>query len=1097
MIKNLRILTILIALVCSLAALAVTNYSCDFENAADRARWTLNQATPSTYSQLSNKWYIGEPGNNDPTGSYGLYISDNNGASGHYVNKGCWTFAFDTIALDHLSTADDYTIIFDYCGMGNIGSNFDGIYLLWIPMTDPDTGDSIKVMSIATSSGSIPSTYENYVIQLQPQAHIDYVGGAMTWKQCVATIPNKKCDGKLHYLAFVWTNGGLTPQQPGGMVDNISIMDTRPCDEPKNLMLDIHGNVSTFSWAGTADEYEVLAYSYETEQWFGPTIVSGTSIDFSGLPVGQTDFIVRSKCQDDLYSLKATISKLIYYPDEMCVDYLNLDNATCYTGKMSSSDNTHTFNTFTKGAPVDHGPAQMSSRHTIHFDRSELEPRTGFKAHTIPDGELASVRLGNWDRNSEAERIEFSFEVDTINYPVLLLKYMPILEAPGHDDKANPRFRLDILIGNKSIGECGRADFSCDDVYDKTNKVLLPGAEQQGWHITPGAEAQANGSDVVWKEWTTVGVNLRDSNYTGKKLMARLTTLDCTQSGHCGYAYFTLGCSDGQLQGMKCDAINPEFMAPDGFVYRWIYAYNEKYRKDDGSVDEQYVLSRSQKYEAGYHDDSLYVVDCMFVQDTTCYFSLYASTLATNPVPVSSYKVADMNCDNNSYNMLLDASKSYIQEIDHVTGDTLISTRHKIQYYEWDFGDGQKAYDPVVNHSFFADETKDSTYTVTLTTRYLTCEETQTITFTLSPIEHYTDSTIAYLCDADKASGKGYTWRGKNYKDYVELDSVVIVSTTACDTIHYFSLREPHRDTVTTMIFDYETYNFHGTSYNKAGVYHYVSGDCDTADVLNLSIYETLKAELLTTNYIACQGDPSIAMDVQITRGKSRLFSNVFEDSTLIAPIHREDIPYVGLTPNIVIPIPTDLYPNIYKAVLTLHDTLPEQDVNMPYTLEMRYPATVLAQRWNDVLAVKNAEYNDINNPGDGFDFRDFQWYKNGEPIPGATLSFLFIDGGLDFSATYSAEITRADGQKLMTCNFTPTKVEQVSPIPSLLPIGTNVTVQGKGKARWFSPLGLSVSEQDYNNSTITTPNAVGTYLLQLAPDENQTAPHTYRVVIY
>lgn len=1093
--KHCRILTLLITALVTLSAHAVKNYSCDFETATERARWTLNPvANQSQLEKLANKWYIGEPGNHGQTGSNGLYISDDNGATAHYTNKGCWVFAYDTIALDHLSTTDDYTISFDYCAMGNVASNFDGIYLLWIPVVDPDTGDSIKVASIATSAG-IPPIYEDYIIELQPKSMISYVGGTITWKTCIATIPNKQCDGTKHYLAFVWANTSAREQEPGGMIDNIAIMDTRPCDAPTKLALDIEGNVATLTWEGTADEYEVTAYSYETSTWFGPTIVTGKTTSFAGLPVGQTDFTVRAKCQADLYSLKTSISKLVYYPDEMCVDYLNLDKASCYVNKTSPSS-TINFNDFAKVVPVDDGPAMEESRHTIHFDRSEKEQRTGFQAKTIPDGELASVRLGNWHNQNEAERIEYSFLVDTINYPVLLLKYMPILEAPGHEDKANPRFKLDIRIGNKTIGECGQADFNCNDVYNKTTKQLLPGAAEQGWHITPKDVAQLS-ADVVWKDWTTVGVNLKDPEYQGQKLTVRLTTHDCTAGAHCGYAYFTLGCSDGQLKGMKCDTINPVFEAPDGFVYRWMYAYNEIYRKDDGSVDEKYILGRNQKYEAGYHDDSLYVVDCMFVQDTTCYFSLYASTLATNPVPVAKKSVVDMNCEENTYNVRFDATKSYVEEIDHVTGDTLVSTRHKIQYYEWDFGDGQKSYDPIIKHTFKASETKDSVYTVTLTTRYLTCEETEVISFVLAPIEHYSDSTIAYLCDADKDSGKGYTWRGKNYKDYVELDSVVIVSTTACDTIHYFSLREPHRDTVTTMIFDYETYNFHGTEYNKQGVYHYISESCDTAAVLNLSIYETLRAELLTTNYIACQGDPSIAMDVQITRGKSRLFSNVFEDSTLIEPIHRADIPYVGLTPNIVIPIPVDLYPNIYKATLTLHDTLPEQDINMPYTLEMRYPATVLAQRWNDVLAVKNSEHNDIYNPGEGYDFRDFQWYKNGEPIPGATLSFLFIDGGLDFSATYSAEVTRADGQTLMTCNFTPIKVEQISPIPSLLPLGSTIPVQGVGKARWFSPLGLSVSEQNYDNSTISTPHAVGTFLLQLSSDDETTMPKTYRVVIY
>ncbi len=1089
--KHCRILSTLLFILLASSLQAVTGYSCDFETAEARNRWTLNPTANQTiYNQLTNKWYIGENGNNDVVGQYGLYISDDNGANAHYSNNACWVVAYDTIALDKLSTDDDYILTFDYCGMGNVASLMDGLYVLWVPY------EEIAVNSIATFAG-IPSAYENYIVQLQPKANMDYVGGTQTWKQCEAAIENKNCDGTLHVLAFVWANTSAMTQQPGGMIDNIAILDTRPCDEPANLSLTIQGNVSTLNWTGTASEYEVTAYAYETNTWYGPTVVQTTTASFAGLPMGQTDFIVRAKCSEDLYSLKTSISKLVYYADEMCVDYLNLDNASCYIGKMQNSSNTHDFNSFTKVAPVDDGPSKISSRHTIHFDKKELEPRTGFSAHTIPDGELASVRLGNWDKNAEAERIEFSFEVDTINYPVLLLKYMPILEAPNHSERENPRFRLDILIGNQTIGECGQADFSCDDVYDKTAKELLPGAAEQGWHITPKDIAQANGADVVWKEWTTVGVNLRDANYAGKKLLARLTTLDCTLSGHCGYAYFTLGCSDGQLQGMKCDAINPEFMAPDGFAYRWIYAYNEKYRKDDGSVDEKYVLGRSQKYEAGYHDDSLYVVDCMFVQDTTCYFSLYASTLATNPVPIAKSYRSGMDCDAVTYKVHLDASDSYIQEIDHVTNDTLVSTRHKIQYYEWNFGDGQKSYDQVVDHVFQALPDKDTTYQVVLTTRFMTCEEYDTIMLTLPALTHYTDTTVAYLCDADKASGKGYTWEGKKYTDYVELDSIIVTSQIACDTIHYFTLREPHRDTVDALIFDYETYNFHGAEYNQNGEYHYNSESCDTADVLNLSIYETLNAELLVNNYIACQGDASFALDVVITKGKSRLYSNIFEDSTAITPIHREEIPYVGLTPNIVLPIPADLYPNVYKGELTLHDTLPEQDVKLPYTLELRYPSTVLTQRWNDVLAVKNADYNDIYNQGGGYEFTTFQWYKNGKPIDGATLSYLFVDGGLDMAATYSAEVTRSDGLKLMTCDITPVKVNKVAEFPSLLPLGANIQVKGAGVARWFSPLGLSVAEQNYDNSAIVVPASAGTYLLQLAPIQENTPAHTYRVVVY
>jgi hypothetical protein len=139
-------------------------------------------------------------------------------------------------------------------------------------------------------------------------------------------------------------------------------------------------------------------------------LVTGTTTSFSNLPIGQTDFIVRTKCAEGLYSLKTSISKLVYYPDQMCVDYLNLENAKCYVARTQPKD-TRTFKDFVQVPAVDNGPTQSSSRHTIHFDRRERDPRTGGVATTIPDGELASVRLGNWEHETGegAEQIEFSF----------------------------------------------------------------------------------------------------------------------------------------------------------------------------------------------------------------------------------------------------------------------------------------------------------------------------------------------------------------------------------------------------------------------------------------------------------------------------------------------------------------------------------------------------------------------------------------------------------------------------------------------------------------------------------------------------------------
>ncbi len=1081
--KRLIQIVLVAALAIATPAHAVKKYTCDFEDATARARWKVNPAAnQNIYNQLANKWYIGAPGNNDKSGQNGLYISDDGGATAHYKNTGCWVFAYDTISLDYLPTGD-YTLSFDYSVMGNVASNFDGLYVLWIPMIDPegDGNDSIKVMSIPTSSGTIPSTYNNYVLQLQPTAGLDYLNGTATWRQCAVTIKGKKCDGTPHYLAFVWTNGSGIAQQPGAMVDNINITNDMPCDKPSSLTVTPNGTTVTLDWTASdaANEYEVSAYSYETHTWSGPKIVQGTTTNFTGLPKGQTDFIVRSICDDDAMSLKTIVSKLIYYPDEMCVDYLNLDNATCYLASGDISD-TRTFNNFVQSRPIDRGPSQSSSRHTVHFDRSETEPRTLGKAKTIPDGELASVRLGNWEvKNREgAERIEFSFDIDTIKYPVMLLKYMPIIEAPNHEDYENSRFTLDILVGGQSIGSCGQADFNANDAYNRNTKQLLPGAAEQGWHLVKG-EDLGTSNNLVWKDWTTVGVNLRNKAYAGKTLTVRLTTFDCIYNAHYGYAYFTLGCSDGKLKGMKCGEINPDFMAPDGFAYRWAYAYNEKYRRADGSLPEKYVLGRAQEFSAGMHDDSLYVVDCMFVQDSTCFFSLYASTLATNPISVMSKPHITKNCTSGKYTVKLNGSRSWVQEIDHVTGDTLVSKAYHIEHYEWNVeGIPYGWSDEAVATFDFPAEGGD--FPISLRTTCGTCESIKYDTLHLKPLGPTYETQTYTLCDDDR-KGNGFEWKERKdttYRTYGLVDSVVLINpVTTCDSIIYLELKEPKRQYVDTMVLPENLpYILAGQEFYATTVDTIPAWDlnCDLTFVLNLEVYESLIVNPKRA-YVRCEGDgDSLLLEWEITRGRSQAVLYTFDGSpkdtiynTEKSKGHFAEAIYVG----------SGLKPNVYNGTIYLTDLKPEFSVQVDYTLTVNYASTVIAQRWNDVLAIRNSDYNG------GYNFDSVQWYVNGMPIEGAT-DFNYYTGPnaqLEFGKAYSALLTRNDGVKLFTCDFIPMPVAaDVTDMPSLVPPSAALPVKGKGTAYWYDMLGRAAHVEAYDDSDVYTPSMPGYYILVL-----------------
>lgn len=1074
-------LFVVAALVFAAPVQAVRRYSCNFEDSVARSRWKLNPtANQSTYNNLANKWYIGEPGNNDRNGQYGLYISDNGGATAHYQNKGCWVFAYDTVALDNI--AGDYMLTFDYTSMANVASNFDGLYVLWIPMTNDD-GDSIKVNSVATSG--LPKNYKNYVIRLQPNANMDYLAGTVTWRQCAVKIPGSDCDGTPHYLAFVWANGAYLPQQPGALIDNILITDGAPCEQPTNLVVTPNGTTVSLEWQGTATEYEVSAYSYDGQVWAGPKIVTGTQTNFTGLPIGQTDFIVRAKCGDDYFSLKTIVSKLIYYPDQLCVDYLNLDNAVCYINNSAPGDASN-FNDFKQVAPVDFGPSNESSRHVVHFDRAEYELHTGGQAKVVPDGELASIRLGNWKSGNEAERIEFSFDVDTIKYPVLLLKYMPILEAPEwHGPTEQARFTLDILINGKSIGECGQADFNATDVMQ--NNALTPSAVSQGWHLTPSEVAQS-GADVVWKEWTTVGVNLRNKAYAGKQLTARLTTFDCTQSAHFGYAYFTLGCSDGKLKGMKCGAINPEFEAPDGFHYRWAYAYNEKYRRPDGSLPEQYILSTDQHYNAGMHDDSLYVVDCMFVQDHSCFFSLYASTLATNPISVMNDPQIYMNCRDSIYRVTFDASPSWVQEIDHVTGDTLVSKAYHIETYEWNIEGLAYGWSDEVKPTFnFPIEGGD--YEVTLRTTCGTCDSVLHYHLHLDPLGATKETQTYILCDDDRKAG--FVWKERTdtaYHTYGVVDSVVLLNpATTCDSVIYLELTEPIRLFVDTVVLsDDLPFVYRGRTYTESVIDTIPNALCDTTWVLNFEVYEPLKAHLADTAIIVCEDDSIVGIEYIITQGRSLRYSYRIADLDSIDPQTKHQ--RKGTDTTLVVPLAKP-YPNIYKGSLLLEDSLPEHNVRLPFTVTIRYASSIITQRWNDVLAIRNADYNG------GYLFTAVQWYLGESPIQGATEFNYFAgeNAQLRFGEPYSALLTRDDGVQLFTCPIEPEKVSaDITDMPTLVPLGSSIQVQGKGKAYWYDVLGRPHHTESYDNSSISAPTTAGYYLLVLrASDTNAPKPRT------
>ena len=192
------------------------------------------------------------------------------------------------------------------------------------------------------------------------------------------------------------------------------------------------------------------------------------------------------------------------------------------------------------------------------------------------------------------------------------------------------------------------------------------------------------------------------------------------------------------------------------------------------------------------------------------------------------------------------------------------------------------------------------------------------------------------------------------------------------------------------------------------------------------------------------------------------------------------------------IPIAIDpaLYPNVYTGSLLLVDSMPEFSVTLPFTVTMQYSKDVIAQRWNDVLAIKNFDHNG------GYVFDSVQWYVSGAPIDGAIEFNYFAGEGnkLRMGEEYQALLLRNDGVKLFTCAFIPQPVSaDVTDMPSLVPPSAPLSVKGRGTAYWYDMLGRMHGSEVYDNSPIHAPATRGYFLLVL---QDTNARSIHRVVV-
>ncbi len=456
-------------------------------------------------------------------------------------------------------------------------------------------------------------------------------------------------------------------------------------------------------------------------------------------------------------------------------------------------------NPYSHAGAINYGSLHPDSRHTVCYDTAQRDPRTGNLLHTIPPGYTSSVRLGNWSTNyysPEAEGVIYSLFVDTNSFELLLLRYAAVLQDPAHDPSDQPRFRMELLDTNYNIidSACTSADFIAD--------LSL------GWNTADDG--------VLWKDWTAVGIDL--SAHANEQVYLRLTTYDCNEGSHYGYAYFTLECMRKNMNTVACGDVDSNTLsAPEGFHYRW------------------YTSSSTATYSTAQtitvpSEDITYYCEVSKLDNPNCKFLI--NTYGGTRYPISNFTTS----------MTIDSCRFHVnfENLSGVSKDGVnLIPGEQCEAFWWDLGNGATA------TTFNAQTTynKPGTYTVRLVSGISlnACTDTLVMEINLELPEGMapSDTVQASICDNQE-----YTFFNTTYTEAGTHIHNQPIPGAYCDSLHYLILDVRPTSVDDTVAIVCDSIHWMGSTYDTTGMYYTgVVGPnivgCDSSRTLHLTVYSS------------------------------------------------------------------------------------------------------------------------------------------------------------------------------------------------------------------------------------------------------------------
>lgn len=1095
--KSLRITlaVLLLAVAFRVSAIVVNSfpYEIKFNRAQDAVGWQF----AGTDSAKTRHWVIGSLPGYDYIGDTCLYVMEN-GSYGisQNVSGRCAVTAYCPLTQ---IPAGEYKISFRYRSTSHLNNQYFSYQLQ----------DTVPTWEL---------THD------WKQLHVGLTNDDL-WQEAHATFTST---GATKYLVFrIWVGGSATDRTvyAAPAIDDILITevvaDSVCLSAPTNLSYTRSGNNAVFAWDGNATSYQLQYFMNDTPRaaFYDIPSLAATSytVDCTTIPEGPYTIRVRSVCGADRGEWTTMDYKLIYDNTRHGLDYLSFTDSTNVEGHTGYSYRTQ----WTRHI-VDSGYTSVGSRQTIHYIPHDTDPRTNYKLRTFPQGQPASIRLGNWNPYGEAEDLVYKMHVDS-DEQIMKLQYALVMQLPGHDTVHGPRFQLQILnMNDQLIDSCSMVNF--------TDSINL----RSGWDTVHVAGQR----DIVWKDWSLMSFHI--GQYVGQNIKLRMINEDCPDGEHFGYGYFTLERDIARIEGTRCGNDPATFVAEDGFKYRWYRKYQTP----------RVYRGYGQSFTVQPTDTNTYCVDLINLIDTTCYFTMEASSYAYEPYAAATYQMGEENC--RYYVQFTDEStvdKSYYDG----SGKHIVGTESPERYY-WDFGKygvkteaNPKFVFPAEGDTFcvtlhiFKGECEDSA-TICISAPAITPKQGEPQTHTICHGEsvtvggkvyteagHYLDTVkTAEGCDSTLditiivkypqsvtldtfkiCEGAYVTVGGTNYYNEGK-NSAYLKTSEGCDSIVTFTISfiEPelryYVDTLCPSQLPYTWYDQtinesgeHTLTYNEKGVVN----DCDTIiHINNVFVYPQVKVTLEQEAAEFCEGENgTIEIQATVTDGKIVSYDLTFDQTLLSQGFHDQIGVEMPADNRLTLDFSGTVQPGRYYATLTLYNYVCDP-VTMPVELVIMYtPDSIITQRWNDFLAVRKTAYNQWGG------FYNYQWYRDGQALAGETNSELYLPKeGLSMSSVYQVELTRTrDNIRVKTCYYHPTQEPNSSTMtvaPSQIrsdaPQAVSIESEQSGVCQLFNSSGVLIMQWsiEAGRSEFDMPTTPGLYILRVALEDGTV--ETQKIIV-